>query len=95
MRVAVCRNDHVLVTCMQLSLSFIHRERVTLTHARSVVVHEGQKVIEHDPSGPSQDSVGMSQSLSLVKKELSELLFLFLGEVADDHGQQLGRCVSV
>ena len=54
------------------------------------MLHEGEKVVKCDSCAAGEDSVGVSQGLSLVEKEFSELLFLLSREVADHHGKQLG-----
>ena len=60
-----------------------------LTHARPIVLHEGEKVVKRDSRAAGEDSIGVSQGLSLVEKQFTELLFLLGREVADHHGKQL------
>ena len=53
------------------------------------MLHEGEKVVKRGSCVASEDSVGVSQGLSLVEKQFPELLFLLGREVADHHGKQL------
>ena len=62
-----------------------------LTYPGFIVLHKEDKVVKLDASSTSKDLESVSESLSLVQEQFTELLLLLLREITVHHSQQLSE----